>query len=206
MRLWRRKRGSDQPPLEAMSDKQRLEQLLDRLADIIGDGDDTDRFWSGKVHACADQVRAGQVRGLRNFLGLFGGMGSINDQGFSQVRELSEAYGLASGLLRQIEYEASSHSDPREIVLRPWKAGSTGKAVVYEDGTVVATEDDAGGDPHLPDIRTASRPDEDPVAELAIRTNGLCAIYRHKCDHEWLAARVREHDPGLRLEQTPPRG
>lgn len=67
------------------------------------------------------------------------------------------------------------------------------------------TQDGDGGDPHLPHIKRASRPDEDPVAELAIRVNGLCAIYRHRCGREWLAARVHEHDPGLRLEQAPPR-
>ena len=95
-----------------MSDKQRMEQLLYRLADIIGDGDETDRFWSGEVRACADQVRAGKVWGLRNFLGLFGGMGSINDQGFSNVlgADLREAYALARDLLRQIDYDMSNHS------------------------------------------------------------------------------------------------
>lgn len=79
MRLWRRQRRGDQPRPEPMSDKQRLEQLLYRLADVIGDDDEHDRSWSGKVRACADQVRAGDAWGLRNFLGLFGGMGSIND-------------------------------------------------------------------------------------------------------------------------------
>jgi hypothetical protein len=103
-------------------------------------------------------------------------------------------------------YEHSRDAPEREIVLRPWREGSIGKAVVYEDGTVVATQDGDGGDPRLPDIKAASRPDEDPVAELAIRPNGLCAIYRHGCDRPWLAARLREHDPGLRLEQKPPRG
>ena len=109
MRLWPRKWGGDQP---AMSDKQRLEELLYRLADVIGDDDETDRFWSGKVRGCADQVRAGKPWGLRNFLGLFGGMGSINDQGFSHVLgdDLSEAYTLASDLLREVEYESSHAS------------------------------------------------------------------------------------------------
>jgi hypothetical protein len=115
MRLWRRKRRGDQPRPEPMSDKQQLEQLLYRLADVIGDDDESDRFWSGKVRACADQVRAGKAWGLRNFLGLFGGMGSINDQGFSYVlrEDLSEAYTLASDLLREHDYEMSRHSGER---------------------------------------------------------------------------------------------
>jgi hypothetical protein len=96
-----------------VSDKARLEELLYRLADVIGDGDEVDRFWSDKVRACADLVRAGKPWGLRNFLGLFGGMGSILDQRFSGVleRELSEAHALASELLRGVEYEASHHAD-----------------------------------------------------------------------------------------------
>jgi hypothetical protein len=94
------------------SDKQRLEEMLYRLADRIGDDDETDRFWSDKVRACADLVRAGKPWGLRNFLGLFGGMGSINDQGFSGPLggDLSKAYTLASELLREVEYESSHHS------------------------------------------------------------------------------------------------
>src|SRR3954462_9051954 len=97
-----------------MSDKQRLEQSLYRLADVIGDDDEPDRFWSGKVRACADQIRAGKASGLRNFLGLFGGMGSINDQAFSNVLSdnLSEAYALASELLREFDREMSR--DPSE--------------------------------------------------------------------------------------------
>ncbi len=113
MRLWRRQRRGDQPRPEPMSDKQRLEQLLYRLADVIGDDDEHDRSWSGKVRACADQVRAGDAWGLRNFLGLFGGMGSINDQRFAYVLrgDLSEAYALASDLPRDHDYEMSRHSD-----------------------------------------------------------------------------------------------
>jgi hypothetical protein len=229
MRLWRRKRRSDQPqpeamsdkqPLEpqpeAMSDKQRLAQLLYQLADDIADHGDDPRRWSRQVREAAELIRRGQPWGLRLFLALFEPVGRpfdqpydipnpFTEQAFARTRTCDEAYRLASELARENDYEASRHAE-REIVLRPWREGSTGKAVVYEDGTVVAIQDDAGGGPRLPEIKAASRPDEDPVAELAIRTNGLCAIYRHKCDHQWLAARVREHDPGLRLEQLPPRG
>ena len=93
-----------------MSDKQRLEQRLYRLADVIDDG-----FWSDKVRTSADQVRAGKADGLRNFLGLFGGMGSINDSDFAQVLrdDLSDSYGLASELLREHDYEMSRQSGER---------------------------------------------------------------------------------------------
>jgi hypothetical protein len=113
MRLWRRQRHGDQPEPEPTSDKQRLEQLLYRIADLISD--DYDGFWSDKVRASADQVRAGNADGLRNFLGLFGGMGSINDTDFANplAGVLSEAYGLATGLLREHDYEMSGHSGER---------------------------------------------------------------------------------------------
>src|SRR4051794_5301119 len=112
MSLWHRKRRGDQPEPEPMSGKQRLEQLLYRLADLIGEGDERERFWSDKVRGCADQVRAGQAWGLRNFLGLFGGMGSINDQDFTNALggELDEAYTLARDLLREHDYEMSGRS------------------------------------------------------------------------------------------------
>jgi len=99
----------DQPRPVTTSDKARLEQLLYQMADVIGNDDETDRFWSEKVRGCADLVRAGKPWGLRNFLGLFGGIGSINDQAFSHVlgKELSEAYALAGSLLQEIEWETS---------------------------------------------------------------------------------------------------
>lgn len=113
MTLWRRKGRGDHARAEpARSDKQRLEELLYRLADVIGDHDESDRFWSDKVRGCADQVRAGDAWGLRNFLGLFGGAGSINDQGFSNVLrgDLSNAYGLAKSLLSAHDYDMSRHA------------------------------------------------------------------------------------------------
>jgi hypothetical protein len=108
MRLWRRQPHGDRPAPEPVSDKHRLEQLLYRIADGINDG-----FWSEKVRASADQIRAGNADGLRNFLGLFGGMGSINDSDFGNRGQLSEAYDLAKALLREHDYEMSRHSGER---------------------------------------------------------------------------------------------
>jgi hypothetical protein len=202
-----------------MSDKQRLERLLYQLADDIDDhGDDPKLRWSRQVREAADLVRRGKRWGLSLFFALFQPVGRpfdqpypvpnpFTEQPFARTPTCEEAYRLASKLVDEHEREARRlRAAERAIVLRPWREGSTGKAVVYKDGTVVATQDNDGGDPRIPDIKAASRPDEDPVAELAIRTNGLCAIYRHRCDRQWLAARLREHDPALRLEQIPPRG
>ena len=234
MRLWRRKQRSDQPQPEAVSDEQpvepqpaamsteqRLEQVLYQLADEIDyHGDDPQLRWSRQVREAADLIGRGEGWGYSIFFALFreGGRPGDNphpvpnaftEQPFARTGTCDEAYRLANEVLRE-NYEHSRDAPEREIVLRPWREGSVGKAVVYEDGTVVATQDDAGwrgrGSPHLPDIKAASRPDEDPVAELAIRPNGLCATYRHRCDRPWLTARLREHDPRLRLEQEPPRG
>ena len=217
MRLWRRKRRSDQPHPEAMSPEQRLEQLLYQLADDIDDhGDDPELRWSRQVREAADLIGRGEAWGYRLFFALFEEVGRPGDtwppipnpfteQPFARTGTCHEAYRLAIEVVRE-NRERYRDAPEREIVLRPWREGSIGKAVVYEDGTVVATQDDAGGGPRIPEIKAASRPDEDPVAELAIRPNGLCAVYRHRCDRPWLTARLREHDPRLRLEQKPPRG
>jgi hypothetical protein len=230
MRLWRCKRRSDQPepdglsdeqPLEpepeGLSDMQRLAYLLHRLADDIAAHGDDPHGWSRQVRQAGDLIGRGKPWGLGLFIKLFEEVGRPGDQPypipnpfteqpFARTPTCDEAYRLAYDLEGAHWLEESRLRQPdRDIVLRPWREGGTGKAVVYEDGTVVATQDGDGGDPHLPHIKRASRPDEDPVAELAIRGNGLCAIYRHRCGREWLAARVHEHDPGLRLEQAPPR-
>jgi hypothetical protein len=229
MRLWRRERRSDQPQPEAVSDEQpvepqpgamsteqRLEQVLYQLADEIDDhGDDPKLRWSRQVREAADLIGRGELWGYKLFRDLFREQGRPGDhwppipnpfteQPFARTGTCDEAVRLADEALRE-KAERSSNAPDREIVLRPWREGSIGRAVVYEDGTVVATEDRDGGDPRIPDIKAASRPDEDPVAELAIRSNGLCATYSHRCDRPWLAARLREHDPKLRLEQPPPR-
>lgn len=231
MRLWRRTQPSDRPQPEAMPDEQpaerqpeavpdneRLAQLLLQLADDIADHGEDPHHWSRQVREAGDLIRRGEPWGLKLFLALFEEVGRPGDQpypipnpftqqAFARTRTCRQAHRLADKLATEHWHEEIRLREPeREVAIRPWQAGSTGKAVVYEDGTVVATQDGVGGDPHLPHIKAASRPDEDPVAELAIRTNGLCAIYRHRCDREWLAARVHEHDAGLRLEQKPPRG
>jgi hypothetical protein len=201
MRLWPWKPRGDPPERDPIADKRRLEQLLYRLADVIGDHDESDRFWSGKVRACADQVRAGKPWGLRNFLGLFGGMGSINDQGFSHVlrKDLSEAYALASDLLRQVVSETSGHRERDEIVLRPWTEGHTGKALVYADGLVVASEDDARGLPNIAEIKRASAREAAVVATIGIKADGSCDAYRCERDERWLAARLHDHHAALHL-------
>jgi uncharacterized protein DUF6966 len=208
MRVWRWLLSGDQPERDPNSDKQRMEQLLYRLADLIGDSNESDRFWSAKVRACADPVRAGKPWGLRNFLNLFGGMGSINDQGFSHPlrKDLSEAYALANKL--EIE-ETSGHRERDEIVRRPWREGHTGKAVVYRDGMVVATEADAHGQPSIQQIRLdlgeGASERHPPVAVIGIQPDGSCDAYRCDCDEHWLAARLHDHHPRLHLGQKPPR-
>jgi hypothetical protein len=222
MRLWRSKRddGGARPDpvteaaaLAELSDdpddqrqieqKQRLERALYDLADAIGAKDETDRFWSAKVRTSADQVRAGQVHGLRNFLSLFGGMGSINDQAFSGVlgADLSGAHALASGLLGRIEYDSSNYGR-RKVVLRPWTAGHAGKAVVDRKGTVFATRDDSPGTPSIIDIEN-SCPINGNVAVMSIAPDGSCDVYRRSLlssrKERWLAAKLKEHNPALHL-------
>jgi hypothetical protein len=216
MRLWRGRRRSDQPQPEAMSDNQRLEQLLHQLADDIADHGDDPLRWSRQVREAADLIGRGKPWGRRLFLALFDPVGRpfdqpypipnpFTEQAFARTRTCDEAHRLARTLLG--EHFGEENAPECETALRPWREGSTGKAVVYKDGTVVATEDQPGGNPHIADIMAASRPDEDPVARLAIRPDGKCAVYlRYGCDEDWLADRLHEHHPALHLEQKPPRG
>jgi hypothetical protein len=220
MRLWRSKRHDEarpdplttagtEEPSDAENDqqqterKQSLEQQLYALADVIGDKDKTDRFWSSKVRGCADQVRAGQVEGLRNFLGLFGGMGSINDQAFSGVLsgELSGTYALASGLLGRIEFDSSNYGR-RKVILRPWTEGHAGKAVVDRKGTVFATRDESPGTPSIIDIEN-SCPIDGVVAVMSIAPDGLCDVYHSSRKERWLAAKLKGHNPALHLGPPP---
>ena len=209
MRLWRRKRSRDWPP--GMSDELWLAQLLDRLADdIADDGDDKITLdWSHTVRDCAGAIRAGSAGGLYRFFELFSSdpRNTINEQRFTRTRTFDEAHQLASKLLK--EHASKMRRSAREAAnaLPPWREGRTGKAIVYKDGTVVATEDDASGNPHIADIGAASRPDEDPVATIAIRPNGSCAVYRrYEGDERWLGERLHEHHAALHLEQRPPHG
>src|SRR3954471_22711566 len=117
MRLWRRTRRGDQPPPEAVSDKQRLEQLLHQLADDIADnGDETDLRWSREVRAAADLIRRGKPWGLNIFLGLFEPVGRpfdqpypvpnpFTEQAFARTRTCDEAYRLARRLLEEHDRE-----------------------------------------------------------------------------------------------------
>jgi hypothetical protein len=195
MRLWGRSESDDEQP--PVSGKKRLEEQLYRIADVIGHGDEIDRHWSERVRACADLVRDGKPGGLSGFLGLFGGMGSINDQRFSGVLggELSQAYSLAGELSRQL-----SHEDEPEVILRPWSEGHAGKAVVYKDGTVIAAVHDAPGDPNFWDLYDASgQAGNNQAAIMAIGPDGACDVFRVHCKEKWLAATLHTHDPRLHL-------
>jgi hypothetical protein len=111
MRLWRRTRRSDQPQPDAMSDKQRLEQLLYQLADDIADhGDEIHLRWSRQLREAADLIRRGKPWGLNIFLGLFDPVGRpfdqpypipnpFTEQPFARTRTCDEAYRLARKLL-----------------------------------------------------------------------------------------------------------
>jgi hypothetical protein len=117
MRLWRRKRRGDQPRPAAMSDKQRLEQLLHQLADDIADnGDEADLRWSREVREAADLIRRGKPWGLKIFLGLFEPVGRpfdqpypvpnpFTEQAFARTRTCDEAYRLARKLLEEHKRE-----------------------------------------------------------------------------------------------------
>ena len=119
MRLWRRKRRGDEPQPTAMSDKQRLEQLLYQLADDIADnGDEIDLRWSHEVREAADLIRRGKPWGLNIFLGLFDPVGRpfdqpypvpnpFTEQAFARTRTYDEAYRLARKLLDEHKREES---------------------------------------------------------------------------------------------------
>jgi hypothetical protein len=207
MSLWRWMWGGDQSRPEGTSDRQRLEQLLYRLADDIANDDD-DKItlhWSREVRAYAGQVGAGQPSGLRNFLRLFDTdpRNAINEQRFARTRTFDEASRLASKLLEEHDRaEDRLRAAEREVVLRPWREGSTGKAVVYADGTIITSEDDAGGEPQFEDIEDA-RQRRAPVALIGIKEDGSCDAYRNLRDEPWLAARLHDHHPTLHLGPRP---
>lgn len=208
MRLWGRGRPADEQ--EPISRKARLEQLLLRLADDIAADDGDDEFnlrWSREVRACAGQVGAGKPWGLEGFLRLFSNdpRNTINEQSFARTRTFEEAHRLAVELLQEHHDEESRRraAEEREVVLRPWSEGKTGKAVVYADGTVVTSEDDARGEPRFEDIGDA-RQRRGPVALIGIEADGSCDVHRLLRDDRWLAARLHAHDPLLHLGRQPP--
>jgi hypothetical protein len=58
------------PEVQALLDDLRsLERLLARH----------DEFWAAHIRASADEIAHSDAHGLRRLLGLFGGMGSLND-------------------------------------------------------------------------------------------------------------------------------
>jgi hypothetical protein len=147
---------------------QRLAYLLHRLADDIAAHGDDPHGWSRQVRQAGDLIGRGKPWGLGLFLKLFEEVGRPGDQPypipnpfteqpFARTPTCDEAYRLAYDLEGAHWLEESRLRQPdRDIVLRPWREGGTGKAVVYEDGTVVATQDGDGGDPHLPHIKYTS--------------------------------------------------
>jgi hypothetical protein len=205
MSLWRRKRPAWPVRPEGISDEQWLAQLFDQLADDIADDGD-EYSWSSELRKSADWVRAGSPTGLHRFFKLADPdpRNTFNEQLFTTTGTYFEASRLASQLLQEHRRSERRYSIEAKSALRPWTKGGPGKAVIYEDGTVVATEDDAGGDPHIADIEAASRPDEHPIATLAIRADGSCVRYRYRGDERWLADRLHEHHPELHLEPQPP--
>ncbi|HEX8054401.1 MAG TPA: hypothetical protein VF517_15550 [Thermoleophilaceae bacterium] len=95
MSLWRRLWADDQARPEGLSDRQRLEQLLYRLADDIADDDHaiSRLSWSREVRAAAGLVGAGNPRGLSDFVGLFDPdpRNTFNEQRFVNTRTFDEA-------------------------------------------------------------------------------------------------------------------
>ena len=201
MRLWRRRRrGADGEPI---SDRERLEELLHRLADDIAAEDDgpINRNWSRQVRTFAAQVGAGQPAGLEGFLRLFSNdpRNTINDQRFAGRMRFFEARGLAERLLAEHQAdERVRRAAEREVVVRPWNGEGPGKAAVYADGTVVTSADDADGEPGFEAIKDTGQR-RSPVALVVIATDGSCAAHRLLRDEPWVAAELTAHDPRLRL-------
>lgn len=73
------------------ADREQLERLLDAFADFL-DAEPPGLarhgaagWFAQQVRASAAEVRRGDAHGLRRFLGLHGGMGSLNDSYFHPV-------------------------------------------------------------------------------------------------------------------------
>lgn len=135
MSLWRWLLGDDHARPKGMSDTQWLEELLYRIADDIAADDHAHSRvdWSREVRGCAGLVGAGNPRGLRNFVRLFDPdpRNTFNEQRFVHTRTFDEAARLATKLLFEHEdEERRRRAAEREVVLRPWREGTTGKAVV----------------------------------------------------------------------------
>ena len=101
--------------------------------------------------------------------------GTLSTSSASSTRELlTRRARLACRLLSEHEEEERLRREAEDqVVLRPWREGSTGKVVVYADGTVITSEDDAGGEPQFESIKDA-RQRRAPVALIAIEADGSC--------------------------------
>jgi len=212
MRLWgRRPSGEEQEPVggeghEPVSDIARLAALLHRLADDIAAAEGYEPGgvdWSRMVRTCAIQVGAGQRAGLDSFFRLFSSdpRNTINEQPFAQTRRFGETMRLAAKLRGELFEEDNRRREAeRGLVLLPWSEGSSGKAVVYKDGTVITTDDDAPGNPQFEDIYDASGQEgNNQAAILGIGPDGSCDAYRVDGDEKWLAAQLHAHHPMLHL-------
>lgn len=71
-----------------------LLELLPRLVELLRA--DEDEFWSTKVEDCRERIAAGDFGGVEQFLGLCGGMGSLNDRSLSNATAHREFEGLLS--------------------------------------------------------------------------------------------------------------
>ena len=212
----RRRSGEEQEPAggeeqEPVSDIARLAALLHLLADDIASDDPDDAGnarWSATVRTCAFQVGAGQRAGLDSFLDLFSNdpRNTINEQPFARTGRFEETMRLASRLRREASEEDSRREEAeRGLVLVPWSEGSNGKAVVYKDGTVITTDDDAPGNPQFADLYDAAgQAGNHQVAIISIGPDGSCDAYRVHCEEKWLAATLHAHHPLLHLVGPPP--
>jgi hypothetical protein len=208
MSFWNRTPNADES--EPISDLERLKQLLFRVAeDIFNEApdDEINRDWSRQVRGFAGLIGEGKPSGLDGYLRLFepDPRNTINEQRFTWTKTFREASALAAELWNEHSAEERRLSEAeRGVVLRPWTAGSTGKAVVYADGTVVTSDDDAPGEPQFEDIKI--RPREAPEALIGIAQDGSCDAYRNDRDDRWLAAKLHAHHPMLHLVgPQPPR-
>jgi hypothetical protein len=200
---------SEQP--EPVSEIARLEELLYRVADDI-DADDPDDpingRWSSMLRMYAGQIGARQAAGLEGYFRLFSTdpRNTINEQPFVMTQTFGEASHLAFKLY--MEHKADERrlrEEERGLVLRPWREGSPGKAVVYKDGTVQTCDDTAPGEPLFTDLHEVS--DQRPqrrVATIGIGPDGACDPFQCDCDRRWLDKRLRDHHPLLHLAPAPP--
>lgn len=199
-----------EPGSEPISDLERLKQLLFQVAQDIRNEDPDDEInlkWSRELRGFAGLIGEGKPSGLDGYYRMFSPdpRNPINDERFTWTKTFREASALAAKLWNEHSaQERRLWEAERGLVLRPWTAGSTGKAVVYADGTVVTSDDDAPGEPQFDDIKV--RPGEAPKALIAIAPDGSCDAYWNDRDDRWLAAKLHAHNTMLHLVgPQPPR-